>query len=380
MSDNVASFASLTTMRVGGNAERVLVAHNQGELVDLAIELWNEYEDWLLLGGGSNTIISDDGYPGAVLLVRNEGIQEVDDFTLHDDDVRVRVQAGHDWDSVVVTTLARGWAGLEALSGIPGCAGAAPIQNIGAYGTELSDVLHSIELLDAATHEVRRVHAADLGLGYRDSALKRRELDGVVISVDLILNRAAENEPSVSAPVKYEQLAAALGVELGAVVPARDVRESVLALRSSKGMVLDAADHDTWSSGSFFTNPIVSENFAKTLPADAPRFPMAKDADAAIAIPLEAIDQLHEYLPPPPAERTVKLSAAWLIEQSGIRKGFQLPGSGAGISTKHSLAITNRGTATAADVAELARYVRTRVQSEFGVQLIPEPNIYGLQI
>ena len=380
MTDNIASFASLTTMRVGGSAERIFVAHTRGELVDRSIELWNEHEDWLLLGGGSNTIISDEGYPGAVLLVRNEGIQETDDFRLDDDEVRVRVQAGHDWDSVVVTTLARGWGGLEALSGIPGSAGAAPIQNIGAYGTELSDVLHSIEFLDAATHEVRRVHADELGLGYRDSALKRRELEGVVLSVDLVLSRAAEGESPLSAPVGYAQLAATLGVELGAVLPAREVRESVLALRSSKGMVLDAADHDTWSSGSFFTNPIVTQEFAKTLPAEAPKFPMTPEAEHAIAVPLEAIDNLAAYLPEQPTERWVKLSAAWLIEHSGIQKGFQFPGSGAGISSKHTLAITNRGAATAEDVAELARYIRTRVQSEFGVHLIPEPNIYGLQI
>lgn len=367
-------------MRVGGNADRVIVAHNRGELIDHAIALWDEGEDWLLLGGGSNTIVSDEGYPGAVLLVRNEGIQEVEDHPDFADDVRVRVQAGHDWDSVVVTTLARGWGGLEALSGIPGSAGAAPMQNIGAYGTELSHVLHSIEFLDAHTYEVRRVYADELELGYRDSALKRRELEGVVLSIDLILDRGEEGQPAVSAPIGYGQLADALGVEIGEIVPAREVRERVLALRGSKGMVLDAADHDTWSSGSFFTNPIVSESFAKTLPADAPRYPLEPEQELALVIPLEDAEHLEEYLPRQQADRRVKLSAAWLIEHAGIRKGFQIPGSGAGVSTKHSLAITNRGNATAADVAELARYITTRVQSEFGVMLVPEPNIYGLQI
>lgn len=379
MSEGVASLSTLTTMRVGGNAERVIAAHNRQTLIDRSIELWAEGEDWLLLGGGSNTIVSDEGYPGAVLLVRSEGISDIHDPELYADEVRVRVQAGQDWDSVVVTTLARGWGGLEALSGIPGCAGAAPIQNIGAYGVELSDVLHSIEFLDRETEEVRRIFPDELELSYRDSAIKRRELEGVVISIDLVLKKADADE-TLGAPVRYSQLAQALNVELGTTVPSREVRAAVLALRGSKGMVLDAADHDTWSSGSFFTNPIVSEEFALSLPAHAPRFPMSPVTDQAIVIPLEHADMLESYLPQPPQDRRVKLSAAWLIEHSGIGKGFSITGSGAAVSSKHTLAITNRGQATAADVAELARFITTRVQSEFGVLLIPEPNIYGLHI
>lgn len=367
-------------MRVGGNADRVLVARSRDELIARSLELWSEGDDWLLLGGGSNTIVSDEGYPGPVLLARNEGIEVINDPTIGASRVRVRVQAGQDWDSVVVTTLARGWGGLEALSGIPGCAGAAPMQNIGAYGCELADVLISIELLEPHTEEVRTVSASELAFGYRDSALKRRDLEGVVLSIDLVLHRGAEGEQAVSAPVAFPQLAKALDVKLGAVVASREVRESVLRLRGSKGMVLDSADHDTWSSGSFFTNPIVSVDFAKSLPAEAPRFPIEPARELPIAVPLEDAANLDAYLPPPAADRRVKLSAAWLIEHAGIRPGYRIPGSGAGVSTKHSLAITNRGNATAAEVAELARYITTRVQSEFGVLLVPEPNIYGLQI
>jgi len=364
-------------MRVGGPAERLLVAHSREELIEHSITLWDEGDDWLLLGGGSNTIVSDEGYPGAVLLVRNEGIEEVADPEVSEDQVRVRVQAGQDWDALVVTTLARGWQGLEALSGIPGLAGAAPIQNIGAYGTEIKNVLHSIELLESSTYEVRRVFPDELELSYRDSALKRRDLEGVVVSIDLVLTRA---DSEGVAPVLYGQLASALGVKIGDFVPARQVRTSVLELRSSKGMVLDATDHDTWSSGSFFTNPIVSDEFARTLPSDAPRFPVEPNADAPIVLPIEAAQDLDRYLPTVERDRRVKLSAAWLIEHSGLQRGFRLPGSGAALSSKHTLAITNRGGASAEDVAELARFIVARVQSEFGVYLIPEPNIYGLQI
>lgn len=366
-------------MRVGGPADDLVVARTRAELIDQANALWGSGAPWLLLGGGSNTIVHDDGYPGTVLLVRNEGITEVDDDFLPDSRVRVRAEAGQDWDALVSTALTRGWSGIEALSGIPGLAGAAPIQNIGAYGTELSDVLHSIELLEEATGEVRRVTAPELGLGYRTSLIKRRELRGVVLSIDLILTRARDGDEPLSAPVRYHELADRLGCEVGERVPARLVRDAVLALRTAKGMVLDATDHDTWSSGSFFTNPIVTERFARTLPADAPRFPLKADEDTPLVIPLDQAHLLESLPPAEDAQRLVKLSAAWLIERAGIARGFRLPGSGAAISSKHTLAITNRGNATAEDVGELARYVASLVRSEFGVRLIPEPNLYGIE-
>lgn len=383
MSGSSGSLASLTTMRVGGPAERILVARTREELVTHTLDLWRENEDWLLLGGGSNTVISDEGFPGTVLLVRSEGIEIVDDESLPTGHVRVRVQAGHDWDGFVATSVSRGWGGVEALSGIPGLVGAAPIQNIGAYGTELADTLHSIELLEESSGEVVRVATADLQLAYRDSALKRRDLEGVVLSVDLVLTvneDDGDNSSGRSAPVRYDQLAQALDVKIGDVVSPRSVRQAVLALRGAKGMVLDVNDHDTWSSGSFFTNPIVGQHFARGLPDSAPKYPVDQIEAKPTFIPLEHVVDLDIYLSKTTHKQQVKLSAAWLIEQAGITKGFQLPGSGAAISSKHTLAITNRGNATAADVAELARYVIALVRSEFGVLLVPEPNLYGLSL
>lgn len=380
------TLADLTTMRVGGPAERVLVARSRDELIRMSLELWGDGDDWLLLGGGSNTVVCDEGFPGPVLLVRSAGIEQVDDPELPEGRLRLRVQAGHDWDALVAATVERGWSGIEALSGIPGLAGAAPVQNIGAYGAELSDVLHSIELLDAASGEVRRLPAAELELGYRHSVLKSERV-GVVLSIDLVLDAHPGDENPRSAPVRYGQLADALGITVGERVSLRELRRTVLRLRASKGMVLDRVlgegeDRDTWSAGSFFTNPIVTENFARTLPERAPRFPVEAERE-----PEPAVTSLEELaagvplrMPAATGPRRVKLSAAWLIEHAGIERGFRLPGSGAAISSKHTLAIVNRGAATAADVAQLARYVVQRVQSEFGVILVPEPNLYGLEI
>lgn len=377
--------SALTTMRVGGPAEEILTAHTREELTEQAIALWGRGDDWLLLGGGSNTVIADEGYPGPVLLVRTTGVALVEDPELPAGAVRLRIEAGHDWDALVAECVERGWAGIEALSGIPGLVGAAPVQNIGAYGQELSEVLHSIEFLDAATFESRRMLASELELGYRDSVIKQG-LEGVVLSIDVVLADAAvvasEAGPEpLSEPIRFAQLASALGVELGARVPLGTVRDTVLRLRAAKGMVLDESDYDTWSAGSFFTNPIVTERFARGLPENAPRFPVV-DQEAAAAVTtfeeLEAGQPLR--LPAPARERRVKLSAAWLIEQSGVPKGYRLPGSGASVSTKHTLAITNRGAASAADVGELARFIVQRVQQEFGLVLVPEPNLYGIEV
>lgn len=367
------NLAELTTMRVGGPAQRVIHANTREELILHTSELLASGDPWILLGGGSNTVVSDEGFAGTVLLVRSTGVQLVDDHS-STSTVRLRVQAGHDWDRLVAHCTADGLAGLEALSGIPGSVGAAPMQNIGAYGAELSDVLHSIEFFDAHLEEVVHISAAELELGYRDSALKHGR-EGVVLSIDL------ELEQSDSAPIRYEQLANALGVNLGDRVPLAQVREHVLTLRAAKGMVLRDDDHDTWSAGSFFINPMVSEHFARTLPHDAPRFEVLSHEPAPAVTTLEELELGFALRVPPPAHpRTVKLSAAWLIERAGITRGFRLPGSGAAISHKHTLAITNRGGATAADVAQLARYVVQRVQQEFGIILTPEPNLYGLEL
>ncbi|KAM9863446.1 UDP-N-acetylmuramate dehydrogenase [Leucobacter sp. BZR 635] len=377
--------SALTTMRVGGPAEQILTAHTRDELIEQAIALWGHRDDWLLLGGGSNTVISDEGYPGAVLLVRTSGIARIDDPELAAGAVRLRVEAGHDWDALVDECVERGWAGIEALSGIPGLVGAAPVQNIGAYGQELSDVLHSIEFLDAATYEPRRMLASELELGYRDSVIKQG-LEGVVLSIDLVLADAAvvgsEAGPEpLSEPIRFAQLASALGVELGSRVPLRTVRDTVLALRAAKGMVLDESDYDTWSAGSFFTNPIVTERFARGLPENAPRFPIVDPEEAPAFTSLDELEAGQPLrIPAPAKEHRVKLSAAWLIEHSGVPKGYRLPGSGASVSTKHTLAITNRGAASAADVGELARFIVQRVQQEFGLVLVPEPNLYGIEV
>lgn len=374
------TLAELTTMRVGGPADRIITVTTAEELVQTARELWQEGEPWLLLGGGSNTVVSDEGFPGTVVLVRSQGIDLVADPDLPEDRVRLRVQAGHNWDECVAACVARGWSGIEALSGIPGLAGAAPIQNIGAYGQELSDVLHSVEFLDRDSEEIVTLRAADLELGYRTSAIKEG-LEGVVLSIDIVLHYDSAHENPPSQPIAYGQLADQLGVTIGERVSLRELRRAVLSLRAEKGMVLDEVDHDTWSAGSFFTNPIVSEQFVRSLPATAPRFPVEGIEPQSVVMSFDELAQGQSLpLPTPSHSRQFKLSAAWLIENSGITRGTRLPGSGAAISSKHTLAITNRGAATAADVAELARLVVQRVQSEYGLVLVPEPNLYGLEL
>ncbi len=376
------ALADATTMRVGGEAARWRDATTREEAAEAYAELLATDEPHLLLGGGSNTVASSDDFDGTVLRIATRGIREVPappaphrpegEEPPADESVVLRVEAGEGWDALVARTVADGLTGLEALSGIPGSVGAAPIQNIGAYGQELASTLHAIELLDAETLEVRHVPAAELRLGYRDSALKRGDLRGVVLSVDLRLRRSADGR---SQPVAYQQLATALGVDLGTRVPLDDVRASVLALRTAKGMVL-SDDPDSVSAGSFFTNPVVSARFAGELPKEAPRWSVAPEPSATV-LPLDVDTPVPSLDRPVPR---VKLSAAWLIEQAGIERGFALPGSRAAVSSKHTLALTNRGGATGEEVAELARYVQMRVENQFGVHLVPEPVLVGLVV
>ncbi|MGV8885498.1 MAG: UDP-N-acetylmuramate dehydrogenase [Microbacteriaceae bacterium] len=361
--------SAYTTLRVGGEAREFLVADSAEQLVEIVQQVWASGEPLLLLGGGSNVVIGDDGFDGTVVLVNTQGIEVTDDPA--GDTLRVRVQAGHSWDALVAYAVEQGWAGIEGLSGIPGSTGAAPIQNIGAYGQELSDSLIAISFLDYLSGDLVTLTAAELELAYRSSVLKHGRL-GAVVSVDLALTRSSDG---LSQPIAYDQLAGALGVAVGARVALAEVRSTVLALRASKGMVLNPDDPDSTSAGSFFTNPIVGENFARTLPQAAPRWPMEVEP-ADIALPLG-------QEPAVPAQRSdfrVKLSAAWLIERAGIRKGFSLPGSRAAISSKHTLAIVNTGGATAQEIASLARYVQTRVFSEFGVRLQPEPTFVAIEL
>ena len=375
--------AQLTTLRVGGVPAAMVASPTEQELVDEALVVWSLDEEWMLLGGGSNTVAADEPFEGTVIRVITRGIERLESATGRDGtaSVLLRVQAGEPWDELVAYTVEQGWAGIEALSGIPGSSGAAPVQNIGAYGQELSDSLVAISFLDYETGEVVRLTAAELTLGYRTSALKQG-LRGIVLAIELELTDAAA-EASVSGialgqPIRYAQLAGALGVPLGDRVALATVRASVLALRAGKGMVLDDEDTDTWSAGSFFTNPIVSQNFARSLPVALPRWSLAVDLPDRV-VPLEDYYGVGP-MPGADVDQGVKLSAAWLIENAGITRGFRLPGSRAAVSSKHTLALTNTGGASAAEIAELARFVQGRVQSEFGVNLFAEPVLVGLAL
>jgi len=369
--------AQLTTLRTGGVAEHMVEATTRDELVRVLREVWASGEPWLVIGGGSNLFIGDDPVPGTVIRVRTRGIQASP--SPRPGHVRLTVEAGHDWDDLVRYAVAEGLAGIEAMSGIPGTVGAAPVQNIGAYGQEIVQTLVEVELLDEDTGELSVVSAAELGLGFRTSVLKHHygsepERRAVIVSVTLDLEHVGGGDRALPG----EQLRTALGVAPGASVSLGWVRDHVLATRAAKGMVLDDADPDTYSAGSFFQNAIVSESFARTLPAACPRWPLNPPVDPVTVIPLAAYDG---YVPPPLVQNSdVKVSAAWLIEHSGLRRGFRLPHSRAALSGKHALALTNRGTATAAEIAELARFIQGRVQSEFGLILQPEPVLVGVEL
>ncbi|TQM06231.1 UDP-N-acetylmuramate dehydrogenase [Pseudonocardia kunmingensis] len=332
--------APLTTLRLGGPARRLVEATSADAVVEAVRAADASGEPLLVLGGGSNVVIADDGWPGTVVHVANSG------YEVHrrpDGSVLLTVEAGADWDGVVAACVAEGLGGLECLSGIPGRTGATPVQNVGAYGVEVADLLVDVDLYDRRTGVVRPgVPAAELGLGYRTSVLKGRD-DAVVLRV-----RFALPGTGASAPVRYPELARVLGVEPGAQVPAAAAREAVLGLRGGKGMVLDAADHDTWSAGSFFTNPVLPEGEA---PVGAPRWPAGPGM--------------------------VKVPAAWLIEQAGFRRGHPGPGGRVALSGKHVLALTNRGEGTTADLLALAREVREGVRARWGVTLLPEPVLVG---
>ena len=341
--------APMTTLRVGPVASRLITCDTTDKVIDVLRELpaGDPAERTLVLAGGSNVVIADDLTDLTVVRLANAEITVYDDV--------VRAEAGASWDDVVVTSLAHGLGGLECLSGIPGSAGATPVQNVGAYGVEVADVISRVRLLDRRSGDVRWVEPGALRFGYRTSVLKNSS-DAVVLEVEFALD--ALNR---SAPLRYGELANALGVEPGArAVPAR-VRDAVLALRAGKGMVLadnlENPDHDTWSVGSFFTNPVVS-------PADFARL------TAEVAGPV----------PNYPAPDGVKLAAGWLVERAGFGKGYPGDGASARLSTKHALAVTNRGAATTAELLALARTVRDGVLGAFGIQLTPEPILVGCQL
>lgn len=331
------SLSEVTTMRVGGSPASLVTPQTRDELIGECLELWGTGEDWLILGGGSNIVAADELPLLHVIKVETTGIQ-IDQTPTG---AIIRVQAGENWDDFVAHTVAAGLTGIEALSGIPGTVGAAPVQNIGAYGQEVAECITRLEFLDYETGETQVIENASMEFGYRDSIFKRGKL-GVITWVEFKLIASAHTN-------KTPRLVEALG---DATETPLEVRKRVLSLRHQKGMVLNDADHDTWSCGSFFTNPIVSRAFAVGLPEECPRWDVED-------------------------ENMQKLSAAWLIEHSGVGKGFALGSSAAATSTKHCLAITNRGNASASQILELARFIQTSVSNRYGINLVPEPNLIG---
>jgi UDP-N-acetylmuramate dehydrogenase len=289
----------------------------------------------LLLSGGSNVVIGDDGFRGTVVKVATTGVRVDADLC---SGAMVRVAAGEDWDGFVQRAIAEEWSGLESMSGIPGLAGSTPVQNVGAYGHEVAETIASVRVWDRVAGKVETIFAAECGFSYRNSRFKAEPARYVVLEVTFQLTLG-----DLSAPVGYAELARVLDLEPGSRAPMTDVREAVLGLRRSKGMVLDPADHDTWSAGSFFTNPILDT--PAEVPAGAPQWPQP--------------------------DGRVKTSAAWLIEHAGVSKGFTI--GNAAVSSKHTLALTNRGQATAKELLTLATHVRTQVQQSFNITLVNEP-------
>ncbi|MFJ6195903.1 UDP-N-acetylmuramate dehydrogenase [Micromonospora sp. NPDC092111] len=339
-----AALAGYTTLRLGGPAARLETATSADELVRTVREAHRRDEPVLVLAGGSNLVVGDAGFPGTVVLVRSRGLTVVAEDA---DTVTVRVEAGEPWDALVAATVANGWSGLECLSGIPGSAGATPIQNVGAYGQEVAESITGVQVYDRTDGSLSTVAAADCGFAYRASIFKYSDR-WVVLSVDFRLHRSP-----LSGPVRYAELARSLGVEVGDRVPLADARAAVLTLRAGKGMVLDPADPDTWSVGSFFTNPVLDR--------------------AGYELLCERAADIGEPPSWPCPGDLVKVSAAWLIDRAGFAKGHPGPG-GTAISGKHTLALTNhRGTARTADLIALAREIRDGVHTRFGVPLHPEP-------
>ncbi len=339
--------ADHTTLRLGGPAADYVRCTDTDELIRVVAEADAAGTPVLLLGGGSNVVVADEGFPGLVVDIATRGI-EADPSTgsgaAECGGALVTVAAGEDWDALVARAVGEGWVGVEALSGIPGSVGATPIQNVGAYGQEVADTIARVRTWDRRDRVVRTYAAAECGFGYRTSRFKEDPARHVVLSVTFQLRLG-----DLGAPVRYAELARALGVEIGQRAPAKDVRDAVLTLRGSKGMVLDDPDPDTWSAGSFFTNPVIDPEL---LPEGAPGWPQP--------------------------DGRVKTSAAWLIEHAGFAKGYTR--GRVGLSTKHTLALTNRGGATTEELLALAAEVRAGVQERFGITLVNEPVLVGCSL
>lgn len=347
------NLSELTTLRLGGPVSRLVEAATESELIEFVRDCDRRGEPVLVLGGGSNLVVADEGFDGTVVRVRTRGVS-VDDSGCGDDDLAacggllVTAAAGEDWDEFVTRAVSSEWIGVEALSGIPGAVGATPMQNVGAYGQEVAQTIWSVRTYDRHTDRIRTFANAECAFAYRTSRFKGSGR-WVILSVTYQLLQG-----SLGAPVQYAELARSLGVEIGDRAKLADVRDAVLRLRRGKGMVLNPSDHDTWSAGSFFTNPVVSVADAAGLPVDAPRWPAG--------------------------DGLVKTSAAWLIEHAGFSRGYPGPGGRVSLSTKHTLALTNRGSASTEDLLVLARDVRDGVREKFGIELENEPVLLGCSL
>ncbi|KQT95782.1 UDP-N-acetylmuramate dehydrogenase [Sanguibacter sp. Leaf3] len=384
------TFADLTTLRVGGDMDTLVRTTTEAELIDAVRAADDAGEPVLILGGGSNLLVADEGFSGVVIQDQRSGLRVESADSCGG--ANLTAPAGHSMDELVAEVIDRGWVGVESLSGIPGTVGAAPVQNIGAYGQEISGSVANVRVWDRGRGRVRTLSLVDLDFGYRTSMLKRStqmphsragepgDVDPrapwypspryVVLDVSFQLRIG-----TLSTPIVYPELARRLGVEEGARAETSAVRDAVLELRGSKGMLLDTGDqpdYDRWSAGSFFTNPIIPADLVADLPEGVPVFPVRTATPTTTTGPaLGTIDP-----------SVVKVSAAWLIERAGFGKGYGVdgPDSAARVSTRHTLALTNRGHATANDIVRLAREVRGGVDAAFGIELVPEPVLVGVAL
>lgn len=344
--------SQLTTLRLGGPARRLLEARSDDELVGAVAGAVAAGEPALLVAGGSNLVIADEGFGGTVVRVATRGVT----VSACGERVTLEVAAGEPWDELVARSVADGLAGLECLSGIPGSAGATPLQNVGAYGQQVADRIASVRIYDTVDKDVRELAPADCHFAYRSSTF-RRCARYVLLGVTFALERSP-----VACPIRYAELARALGVARGARPPLAEVREAVLALRAGKGMVIDPDDPDSVSAGSFFVNPLLGNQ-------------------QLVALQRRVAARLGDEIRPPAwpdGDGRVKTSAAWLIEQAGFHRGY---GQGrVGVSCKHALALVNRGGGTTSELIALARELRDGVQGAFGVTLAPEPTLIGVEL
>ena len=331
-----------TSLRVGGPAKNFVEAHNEDEIIAALVAAGDS--PVLILGGGTNVLISDAGFAGTVIHITNSAlVAEVDACS----GATLTIGAGENWDDFVALTIERGFAGLETLSGIPGTVGAAPIQNIGAYGHEVSEFITRVRTYDRVAKAIRTFTNQECEFEYRSSIFKKNPGQFIILEVQFQIRIGDSSDP-----ITYLELAKKLDIQMGEKAPTQQVRHTVLELRASKGMLLLPEDRDSWSAGSFFTNPIVSQQEADKLPNAAPKWPLI--------------------------DGQVKISAAWLIENAGMHKGDEV--GGARISTKHVLALTNAGDATATDLIELAKTAQAKVYEKFGIKLEPEVNLVGLSL